>query len=135
MSNDSWSCLMVQNGPGFIPDSIRTTLKAAACGLKLEGKDTSFIENDACSGIITTAWRTHLVGSISGVLFRSQFDFERASDCKVNFLLSIKDLDRGVALIREMEEREPGIWTNSSGKIPVDDLYKFYNLRATSQMH
>ena len=135
MAHDSWSCLMVQNGPGVIPDSIRTTLKAAACKLKLSGKDTTLIENDACSGIITTAWKTHSVGSISGVLFRSQFDFEGALDCKVNFLLSVKDLERGVQIIREMEESEPGIWVNSPGKIAVSDLYRFYNLRATSQMH
>ena len=105
MTYDSWSCLMVQNGPGVIPDAIRTTLKAAACGLKLQGKDTSLIENDACSGIISTGWKVHSVGSVSGVLFRSQFDFEEALDCKVNFLLSTKDLERGVQIIREMEER------------------------------
>lgn len=128
MSWDSWSCLMVENGPGMIDDETRATLKAAACNLHLQSIDRMTISSDVCGGIIQTNWDKHSVGSRSGVLFRCQVEHDEG-DFFVNFLLHTRDLEAGAEIIREMEERGFDRWDESHEKFPVPELYKFYDLR------
>ena len=131
MSWDSWSCLMVEKGPGIIDDDTRATLKAAACNLHLQRIDRMVITSDVCGGIIQTNWDSHTVGGRSGVLFRCQIERD-AGDFFVNFLLNTNDLEAGAEIIREMEERGFGRWDTSQERFPVPELYKFSDLRKRS---
>src|SRR3989338_10824593 len=114
---DSWTCLMVEKGPGMIPDEVRAALKMAACDLHLKRWDKMHIVSDVCEGIIETAWETQTVGTRSGVLFRTQLGCE-AGEYLVNFLLSVDDLTRGAEIIRETEERGVGVWGRSEERFP-----------------
>jgi hypothetical protein len=125
---DSWSCLMVEKGPGIITDDIRASLKLAACDLALRKCDRLPIDTEACDGIIQTEWKTYSVGSTSGVLFRAQVT-EETGDYFVNFLLNEDDLKRGADLIREMREGPGRSWGKSPTRFPVPELYEFYDLR------
>lgn len=128
MSFDSWTCLMVEKGPGTIDDSVRSALKLAACDLNLQKYDRMKIVSDVCDGIIETEWNTYTVGTRSGVLFRAEIDAP-AGSYKVNFLLHTADLERGAAILRDMEERGIGEWVRNEGKIPCDALYHFHDLQ------
>ncbi len=130
---DSWSCLSVEKGPGVISDEVRNTLKAAACDLHLKKWDEMHIENDIISGIIKTEWTTCSVGGRSGVLFRAQIDCEDGTDYKVNFLFSEDDLERGSEILRQVEEHAGGKWENIPTRVPVPELYRFYDLRGPSR--
>lgn len=132
MSYDSWTCLMVEKGPGMITDEVRAALKMAACDLHLKKWERMHIVSDVCNGIIETAWDTHLVGTRSGVLFRTQIDSE-TGDYRVNFLLSTDDLERGAEVLREMEEKGQGVWGTSPEPFPCPALYQFYDLNRTSR--
>ena len=126
---DSWTCLMVEKGPGVLEDDVRDALKLAACELAYQKIDRMNMVNDVCDGIIQTEWKTHNVGSRSGVLFRAQIT-EDTGDYFVNFLLNEDDLKRGADIIRETREREGGNgWEMSNERIPVPELYEFRNLR------
>lgn len=131
MYGDSWSCLMVEKGPGMIDDQTRATLKAAACNLHLKRIDRMVITSDVCGGIIQTNWDTHLVGERSGILFRCQVERDEG-DFFVNFLLNTRDLEAGAEVIREMEERGFGQWETAHEPFPVQELYQFYDLRKRS---
>lgn len=134
--NDSWTCLMVENGPGMISDHVRTALKAAACDLHLKKWDQMHLASDVVEGIIKTEWNTHVVGTKSGVLFRAQIDCEDGTDYKINFLLNEEDLKQGAEILRQMEERAGGAWESSSTRFPLPELYQFYDLRGPSRrMH
>lgn len=133
MAYDSWTCLMVEKGPGMLDDDVRTALKKAACHLQYKRWDRMHIESDVCGGLIETAWKTHVVGSRPGVLFRAQIEGEE-EDYFVNFLLSVDDLERGAHVLRE-EEREGNVWADSSTSFPCEDLYRFENLRKSAQKH
>jgi hypothetical protein len=124
---------MVEKGPGMIDDEVRSVLKMAACHLHLKRWDRMNITSDVCEGIITTKWNTYAVGSRSGVLFRSQVKDESGKDYFVNFLLNEDDLRRGAEVIREMEERGDGDWVTGDGRIPVEELYRFYDLHRTAK--
>ena len=132
MSNDSWTCLMVEKGPGMISDDVRAALKMAACDLHRKKWDRMHIVSDVCDGIIETAWDTHMVGSRSGVLFRTQIGSE-AGEYHVNFLLNTEDLERGAEVLREMEERGEQVWGTSPAPFPCPALYRFYDLHRTSR--
>lgn len=132
MSYDSWSCLMVEKGPGMISDDVRAALKMAACDLSLKKWERMHIVNDVCNGIIQTAWDTHIVGTRSGVLFRAQIESE-TGDYKINFLLSTADLERGAEIIREMHEKEGTPWSETSSPFPCSELYQFYDLSERSR--
>ena len=126
---DSWTCLMVQKGPGVLEDDVRDALKLAACELAYQKIDRMIMVNDVCDGIIQTEWKTYNVGSLSGVFFRAQIT-EDTGDYFVNFLLNEDDLARGADIIREHREKEGGSgWVQSRGRIPVPELYEFKNLR------
>ena len=127
MSHDSWTCLMVQKGPGIIDDDVRAALKMAACDLYLNKWDRMNIVNDVCNGVIETKWDTHSVGARSGVLFRTQIDSE-TGNYMVNFLFSTKDLERGADILREMKEQEGSGLAVASGRFPCEALYQFYDL-------
>jgi hypothetical protein len=126
---DSWHCLSVEKGPGMISDEVLEMLRLSACDLSLKKWDKMHIENDLVSGIITTHWNTYVVGSRSGVLFRAQIDCEDGTDFMVNFLFNEDDLARGAQIIKQMEEGEAGRWSDKPGRIPVPEMYEFYNLR------
>lgn len=133
MSYDSWTCLMVENGPGVITDHLRSSLKRAACELHLKRWDKMHIIEDGLNGVISTAWTSHMVGVRSGILFRTHFDAETAQDYKVNFLLSEDDLARGAEVIKEFYESAGVSWTEGDGSIPVPELYQFYDLRGSAK--
>lgn len=130
MGYDSWSCLMVENGPGIIDDEIRSALKAAACNLHLQRVERMKISSDICGGIIQTKWDSYSVGGRSGILFRTQVERDEG-DYFVNFLLSTADLEAGADIIREMEEGL-GSWNASEDPFPVPALYHFRDLSARS---
>lgn len=131
--NDSWTCLLVQKGPGLLSDVVCTVLKAAACDLHLKKWDEMRLTNDLVEGIIKTEWKSYTVGSRSGVLFRAQVDSEDGNDYKVNFLLNKKDLERGAEIIRQMEERTGDGWEQASFRFPLPELYQFHDLRGPSR--
>lgn len=128
---DSWTCLMVEKGPGLITDEMRTTLKAAACNLHLQRLDRLPVKSGVCDGVIQTEWKTYMVGPSGGVLFRAQV-FADTGDYSVNFLLGQKDLEAGAAMLREIEEGSPGAWNMGEGTLPVPELYWFQNLRKSA---
>lgn len=125
---DSWSCLMVEKGPGVITDEVRAALKMAACNLSLKKIDRSKINSEVCDGIIQTAWDSHIVGSRSGILFRAQIT-EKSGDYFVNFLLNEDDLKQGGELLRQLEEKRGGSWTAVQEPFPLKELHVFYDLR------
>jgi len=132
MSYDSWTCLMVEKGPGMITDQVRAALKMAACDLHLKKWDRMHIVSDVCDGIIETAWDTHVVGTRSGVLFRTQIGSEQG-EYMVNFLLHEDDLNRGAEVLREMEERGEQVWGTASERFPCPALYRFNDLHRTGR--
>lgn len=133
---DSWTCLLVQNGPGMLPDNVCTALKVAACDLHLKKWDEIRLVNDIVEGILKTEWKTYVVGTRSGVLFRAHIDCENGTDYMVNFLLNERDLKKGAETLKQMEESAGGEWRESSTRFPIDELYQFYNLRGPSrQLH
>lgn len=134
MQWDSWSCLMVQMGPGILPDAVCAELKKGACELHLKKRDRMPLVGGLCDGVIQTDWSTRLLGIRSGVLFRSQFDWE-GGGCKANFLLSTDDLERGAEVLREMMEHQGGGWVESPEPFPVRELYQFYDLRSARTLH
>jgi hypothetical protein len=127
-SGDSWSCVMVDKGPGTISDKIRNTLKASACNLHLQNADRMNISNDICRGVIETSWDSHLIGTRAGILFRATVEADNG-DYHVNFLLSHQDLESGADVIRDLEESGAGSWGRSFERFPVPALYQFEDLR------
>lgn len=130
---DSWTCLSVERGPGMLSDEVRNLLKAAACDLYIKKWDSMHIENDVASGVIKTAWESHVVGGRSGVLFRARVDSKDGTDYQVNFLLSTEDLERGAEHIRTMREKESGAWEDAPGRVPCEALYQFERLSVPSK--
>jgi hypothetical protein len=128
MMHDSWTCLTVEKGPGIISDEVRNVLKAAACDLHLKRWDQMPLENDLLTGIIKTEWNTYRVGGRSGVLFRAQVDCEDGTDYRINFLFNERDLERGAEIIRHMKEGDESRWSENSVRIPIPELYQFYDL-------
>jgi hypothetical protein len=127
LMHDTWTCLMVENGPGILPAPVRKALQIAACQLHLDKFDRNRISDDACEGVIQTEWKTHNVGGRSGVFFRAQV-FAESGDYFVNFLLNETELERGADAIRDMRERG-GIWIGSQGRPPIDELGEFRDIR------
>lgn len=126
---------MVQHGPGIISDEVRAALKKAACELHLKKMTRMQMRGGVCDGVIETDGETCFLGTRSGVLFRSQFDWQ-GGGCKVNFLLGTDDLENGAEMLRRIaEENEDSEWIVSSEPIPVPQLYQFYDLRGTRQLH
>ena len=130
MSYDSWTCLMVEKGPGVLTDEIRAVLKMAACELHLKQWDRMHIHSEVCEGVIETAWATKVVGARSGVLFRTQIDSEEG-EYLVNFLLNDDDLERGAEFLRELREAGAAPTGVAEEPFPCRDLYRFYDLRET----
>lgn len=129
---DSWTCLMVEKGPGILDDTISDALKLAACELAYRKLDRMKMLNDVCDGVIQTEWKSHVVGSRSGILFRAQIT-ESSGDYFVNFLLSEDDLARGADIIREARESaESRPWKRSRRRVPIPELYEFRNLSKRS---
>ncbi len=114
MSYDSWICLLNEDGPGIVPESVRDTLKITACDLHRKRWNRMPVIGDTCEGTLETRWDTHSVGSQSGVLFRAQITTDNGT-WRVNFLLNVRDLERGAEMIREYEEGETPPWVRISG--------------------
>ncbi len=134
MSYDSWTCLMVEKGPGIITGEVRAALKMAACDLQRKKWDRMHIQSDVCGGLIETAWKTHAVGSRSGILFRAQIDGDSANGYMVNFLTSIaEDLKRCADVLHEMEERGEEKWSAAQSPFPCEALYRFDDLHRTGR--
>lgn len=133
---DSWTVVMVQNGPGIIPEEVCAALKKAACELHLKKMERMQMRSGVCEGVIQTDGETLSLSARRGVLFRSQFDWD-GGGCKVNFLLSVDDLENGAETLRRMmeEEYEDGEWLLSDEPIPIPELYEFYDLRAPRRLH
>ena len=127
MEMNSWTCLMVEKGPGIISDEVANALMIAACDLYLKKWDTMHIVSDVCEGIIETSWNTQMVGIRSGILFRTEIVSD-TGPYQVNFLLSIEDLERGAEALREMEERSGIPWGFSTETYPIPELYEFHDL-------
>lgn len=53
MGFDSWTCLMVEKGPGTIDDDVRSDLKLAACDLNMRKHDRMNIVSDVCDGVLS----------------------------------------------------------------------------------
>lgn len=131
MQTDSWTCLMVEKGPGIVSDEIRNALKIAACRLRLDKVTAARIVSNVCSGYIETDNSYHMVGTRGGILFKTQVSGD-GGDYKVNFLLGEDDLDRGAAFLEELEEDDNSIWIREPGEIPIPELQRFLNLGSTS---
>lgn len=123
---DSWTCIMVEKGPGILPEDVKLSLKVAACELHLKGLDQMLISDKHCMGLIKTEWKTILYGERSGVLFKSQIDSE-AGTYHVNFLLNRTDLETGGELIRRLKE-DPMIAFMGTGHLPIEELHQFEDL-------
>jgi hypothetical protein len=134
MHQDSWTCLMVENGPGTISDEIRAALTMAACELHLSGKDKMMMDSGVCEGIIQTAWTTHMVGMRSGVLFRAHVTDDTADGYKVNFLINTDDLSLGADLLRRLKDTGETPWGRGFGQVPCPELHQFYDLRTPARM-
>ena len=131
--SDSWSCLLVNKGPGLLPEKVSLVLKIAACDLHRQKWDTMRLSNDIAIGIISTEWNTYSVGGRSGVLFRAHVDCESGTDYQVNFLLSERDLEHGAKILQEREERGEIGWQESRTPFPIPELYQFKDLRGPSR--
>ncbi len=132
--NDSWTCVSVDKGPGILPEDVRVALMSAACRLYATKTDMMRIEDDLVSGVIKTDWKTHMVGTRSGVLFHAQVDCETGNDYGVNFLYHEDDLVRGTELIDDEQYRgelEASAIKETSGLPP--ELYRFSDLRGPSR--
>lgn len=134
---DSWSCLLVEDGPGMLSDEVCAALKMAACRLHLERKDRTQLFTEVLDGVIETEWKTYPVGARSGVLFHAHVDCKDGIDFKVNFLLNMDDLKRGADFLRQLEEQTETPWGISSAPFPLSALYQFRDLRqgASRTMH
>ncbi len=124
--HDSWTCIMVENGPGLLPEEVKLSLKVAACELHLRGLDEMLLSDDHCMGLIKTSWNTVSYGNRSGILFKSSVESE-TGEYRVNFLLNRIDLETGSALIRRLKE-DPTVVLTGKGRLPIDELYQFEDL-------
>jgi hypothetical protein len=123
---DSWTCLLVQNGPGLLAESVRTALKDAACDLYHKKWDRmKMTNNDHCTGVIETDWKSYTLGARSGFLFKARIT-EESGDYLVNFLYHSRDLKRGAELL-EKREQENVRWIANEETVPLPELYDFSN--------
>jgi hypothetical protein len=135
---DSWTCLMVQKGPGMLDDEIRLALKKAACCLSLASMDAMRIRETGCEGHIETEWRSYTVGGRSGILFRCAIETgARGGEFRVNFLLNRSDLERGREILERYEAGESDSWERGTAAIPLPQLYDFSDLnnRQSTRLH
>lgn len=121
---DSWTCLMVERGPGLISEEVRLALKIAACDLYLRQWEKMRIVNDVCDGIIETDWRTFVVHTRSGFLFRARIE-NVTGGYQVNFLFNQKDLERGSDVLRKKYEEDGVVWNQAGEPFPIEELYQF----------
>ena len=129
MAYDSWACIMVRKGPGMIDEDTKATLIMAACDLKRKNRDRMGFKGDACGGLIESSWKTHLVGTCRGILFRASV-MEEKDDYEVNFLLSDSDLENGARQIQEARERGEKLWHRGATAVPCQALYRFLGSHA-----
>lgn len=126
----SWSCVSVEKGPGVISDQVRNEVMVMACLLAKDKHDLRKINGNHCGGVISTKWKSYLLGTTSGILFRAQLDGHDGQDYFINFLMPQHLLEEGVRKLKEMEEggRMPE-WMAKEGKLPIPEMYEFFNLR------
>ena len=99
----TWSCVFVGNQMAMVPDELSRDLQITACRLHLEERDEMHFQSDFFEGRVQTDWRSHSLGTLSGVLFKSVVDTD-LGPCAVNFLLNYRILDAGKAALKEYEE-------------------------------
>jgi hypothetical protein len=127
---DSWTCVMIDKGPGVLEDDVRDSLKLSACELAVNKLDRMQMSTPVCDGVIQTEWKSHNIGSRSGILFRAQITSE-SGDYKVNFLLSEDDLKRGAKILRasrKQNKKSAQRWEHTTGTLPLEELYDFRDL-------
>ena len=124
---DSWTCVMVKNGPGLIDEDVKCAIKMAACDLFQRKIERNKLRNDVCEGYIQTEWKSRAVGARSGILFHAHITADDG-DYQVNFLLSEDDLERGAEFVRDIEERQEST-LRGNFRVPVEELYVFKDLR------
>lgn len=122
--HDSWVCLSVERGPNLLPQEVIDGLRRAACTLYAKRFDQMHIDDELMRGSIETEWRSHLIGTRSGILFRARIDCTKGEDYRVNFLYSEDDLKRGAECMLE-EGIESGTPIFTTARLPVDELYEF----------
>ncbi len=125
----SWTCVGVEKGPGLLDESTRKHLMLEACGLRLRGKSRALIKGKTFTGIIIDANKSCCIGARSGNLFRAQIDIDGTGDCKINFLLSDEDLEKGAKTLKALEG---GVGLPYTGNDLPHDLLQFYDLLETS---
>ncbi len=126
---DSWICLMVKGGPGLVPEDVKRTLKMAACDLKLKDLPVTFQTGETCKVEVTTKWVRHTVGTCTGFLFYGEVHEGRKKSYRVNFLLNAANLREGARILKDMiAAGEDGEAFTVTGKLPVDELYRFDDL-------
>lgn len=132
--HDSWTCLMVEDGPGILPDDVRRALKMAACNLHLNKRDTMHFSSDVCNGIVESSWDTYSVGARAGILFRAQIESD-VGGYRINFLLNTDCLDQGRDFLKRLDQSPSGTWVPQSGHLPIEEMYRFENLAPSSRLH
>ena len=130
MSHDSWTYILVNNGPGLVPDQVQLRLKLEACTLYQHEKETATIQSRECTGTLKSTRQAFTVRARTGILFKAELQHEGESGVwQINFLLSIADLGRGKALLREIEEGE-GVARHPITEMTEEcpELYRFRDL-------
>ncbi len=120
----SWTCLMVEKGPGLLSSEVSAALQVAACDLYFKRWDKMRIEGDVCVGTIETEWKTFSVSARTGILFRAKVETETGG-YKVNFLLAKKDLEKGANALRKKHDEESLMRREAAERFPVEELYQF----------
>ena len=125
----SWMCVGVEDGPGLISDEVRKQLMMEACALRLRGKERAIIKGKTFTGIIIDTNKSCCIGARSGNLFRAQIDIDGTGDCKINFLLSDEELEKGAKTLKALED---GVGLPYTGNDLPHDLLQFYDLMSSS---
>lgn len=128
---DSWTCIMVEKGPGLLDDSIGSALRKAACVLSHKGLDAAPFREKYCEGFIETNWKLVVYGSKAGIVFRTQVAAD-GGEFKVNFLMSREDLKRGADILRAHEEGNYEFLVRSRGRPDLPELMDFSDLSSTN---
>lgn len=125
---DSWTCITVDDGPGILPDEVRTALKLAACEMHDDKLALLRFKHALCQGEIDTEWEHRMVGGRGGILFHARIDADDG-EYKVHFLVSNADLKRGAKRLKKVVERHGDNWKYLPADVFGDIVHEFDDLR------
>ncbi|MBI5004033.1 hypothetical protein HZC00_02990 [Candidatus Kaiserbacteria bacterium] len=94
----------------MVDEKVQQALQMTACDLHLSKRDCVAIRSDFCAGIIETQWKTLMIGSCSGVLFKATVDDGLGNPYEVNFLLNRRDLEAGADFLQASFEAQECTW-------------------------